>query len=958
MAKKVVFSDLPISQWQAGDTVAVFRNGKVVRIPVFGQGDIPEFPKLATVATSGKYSDLTGRPVLGTAASKNEGDFATAEQGSKGVTAFSWGNHSEAGYALAASVTQGLSQKVDKQPGYGLSQQNFTLVEKQKLAGLESSRYKGLFPTVSALNTGVISPSAGDYADVDAGSGSDVQRYIWDDSDQKWIAQSGAVPPITAAQVKGLYESNPDTNAFTNQQKADLESVFSWGDHRVQGYVLSTDGRLSNAREWTASTVSQSEAETGTATTARKWTAQRVRQAVLAWWAGSDDKAKLDGVAVGATKNATDVQLRDRSTHTGMQAISTVSGLQTALDGKVDNSDSRLTNSREWTGATVSQAEAEAGTDTTRRAWTAQRVRQAIEAWWLSIGASFGKGLLNAPDASSAKTSLGLHSVASSGNYNELSNRPASMTQAEANAGSSTTARLITPKVLVDTISDAVSGGVSADALIKANNLSDLPNKTTARNNLGLGSAATRNVGTGFGNVMEVGAFGVGSSLLFSPTVTLASQHINGFGSASHGNTAPPDGPDGVIGKVLYIGPSSWGSQMWFSYGLGKVFFRNRRTGEGYESWKEFFHTGNFNPDEKANTTTQVIAGNGLSGGGNLSANRILTLGTPSTLTKTSTNSVSATSHTHELGADVKASLAKADSALQNGAYGLGERLPIKVFDANLIADEVEGSTGLYPYLSKVGSTNVPHTYVYIFQLFYNSGANNCTQIAFGYNKSRSWIRFRYGNVWSPWQEHLVPESLLTSTGNSAQYPMTQKAVTDALNLKQDKLIVGTNISISGSTISATDTTYTLGTLAQLNAGTDTVGRLQSAKNLADWLNSKGYVTTDTKYSAGNGLTLSGTTFSLPVTVSGSGTYVQSVVQSANGIEVTLGTPPNTTYSAVSQAEAEAGTATTSRLWSAQRVRQSNAAYTYSKAEIDTKINAVDHSALTLAQAQAAAFYF
>src|SRR5690606_35856409 len=53
---------------------------------------------------------------------------------------------------------------------------------------------------------------------------------------------------------------------------------------------------------------------------------------------------------------------------------------------------------------------------------------------------------------------------------------------------------------------------------------------------------------------------------------------------------------------------------------------------------------------------------------------------------------------------------------------------------------------------------------------------------------------------------------------------------------------------------------------------------------------------TNTTYSAGNGLTLSGTTFSLPVTVSGSGSFVQSVAQNTNGITVTLGTPPNTTY--------------------------------------------------------------
>lgn len=47
--------------------------------------------------------------------------------------------------------------------------------------------------------------------------------------------------------------------------------------------------------------------------------------------------------------------------------------------------DSRLSDSREWSASTISQVEAEAGTSTTRRAWTAQRVRQAIVSWWTSI---------------------------------------------------------------------------------------------------------------------------------------------------------------------------------------------------------------------------------------------------------------------------------------------------------------------------------------------------------------------------------------------------------------------------------------------------------------------------------------------------------------------------------------------------------------------------------------------
>ena len=46
------------------------------------------------------------------------------------------------------------------------------------------------------------------------------------------------------------------------------------------------------------------------------------------------EKSKLAGIAPGATANATDAQLRDRTTHTGAQAISTVTGLQLALDSK------------------------------------------------------------------------------------------------------------------------------------------------------------------------------------------------------------------------------------------------------------------------------------------------------------------------------------------------------------------------------------------------------------------------------------------------------------------------------------------------------------------------------------------------------------------------------------------------------------------------------------------------
>lgn len=51
----------------------------------------------------------------------------------------------------------------------------------------------------------------------------------------------------------------------------------------------------------------------------------------------------------------------------------------------------------------------------------------------------------------------------------------------------------------------------------------------------------------------------------------------------------------------------------------------------------------------KAEKTTTVTAGNGLTGGGNLTENRTISLGTPSTITGTSTNSATAQSHTHAI---------------------------------------------------------------------------------------------------------------------------------------------------------------------------------------------------------------------------------------------------------------------------------------------------------------------
>jgi hypothetical protein len=50
----------------------------------------------------------------------------------------------------------------------------------------------------------------------------------------------------------------------------------------------------------------------------------------------SADKTKLDGVAAGATANASDAQLRDRSTHTGTQAASTITDFDASSRSQVE----------------------------------------------------------------------------------------------------------------------------------------------------------------------------------------------------------------------------------------------------------------------------------------------------------------------------------------------------------------------------------------------------------------------------------------------------------------------------------------------------------------------------------------------------------------------------------------------------------------------------------------------
>lgn len=128
----------------------------------------------------------------------------------------------------------------------------------------------------------------------------DTVRYVIEEGDA-WEIGTGSYTAAGPSLTRSPTESSAGGAAITLAGEAIVFLTASAAD--LEAKVEATDSRLSDAREWTAFTVTQAEAETGAATTRRAFTAQRVRQAILGWWAGSADKSKLDGIAAGAQVN-------------------------------------------------------------------------------------------------------------------------------------------------------------------------------------------------------------------------------------------------------------------------------------------------------------------------------------------------------------------------------------------------------------------------------------------------------------------------------------------------------------------------------------------------------------------------------------------------------------------------------------------------------------------------------
>lgn len=189
----------------------------------------------------------------------------------------------------------------------------FTDAEKSKLAGLESSRFLGTYVSLGALQTAHASPAEGSYAHVDAGVGQNVQIYIWDNDDSQYQEQSSGSSAETAASVKAKYESNPDTNAFTDAERTKLIGVES-------GATADQTGPEIKARY-------EGEADTNAYTDAEKSKLASVESGATADQTGPEvkalyesqantnaftdaEKSKLSGIEASATADQTGAEIK------------------------------------------------------------------------------------------------------------------------------------------------------------------------------------------------------------------------------------------------------------------------------------------------------------------------------------------------------------------------------------------------------------------------------------------------------------------------------------------------------------------------------------------------------------------------------------------------------------------------------------------------------------------------
>src|SRR5690606_29561164 len=130
-------------------------------------------------------------------------------------------------------------------------------------------------------------------------------------------------------------------------------------------------------------------------------------------------------------------------------------------------------------------------------------------------------------------------------------------------------------------------------------------------------------------------------------------------------------------------------------------------------------------------------------------------------------------------------------------------------------------------------------------------------------------------------------ESITVTNGTGATLVNTNIKVSD-LGITTGKLAEGavTSIKIADGTIETIDLKDSAVTPAKVEAGTNNTVLSTDEYGNVVWVD-KSTLDTDTIYSAGSGISLDGTQFSVPVTTTGNGNVLTGVTATATGLEFT-----------------------------------------------------------------------
>ena len=155
------------------------------------------------------------------------------------------------------------------------------------------------------------------------------------------------------------------------------------------------------------------------------------------------------------------------------------------------------------------------------------------------------------------------------------------------------------------------------DALDKAENLGDLPDVVEARDNLGLGSAATADVQTDLddttaGALMKVGAFGLGGAgISLAAGTDLDTVRTSGIYRIEG---TPTHGPSGLTNSVMIVGVGrDVTSQLIIAFNTGELHTRGGNgSGSTWSPWKKQWDSGSL---VKQSSAWDATAGRVLTNG-------------------------------------------------------------------------------------------------------------------------------------------------------------------------------------------------------------------------------------------------------------------------------------------------------------------------------------------------------